>query len=418
MARYDRRQVQRIRFALESAFGADQTGDVANNFFDLRHFGTAIVPDTLVEKDMTVRQRFFQERGVVLGPKRGSIQIQNYLTSTNEALDTATTSPTKTSQSRFLEALMGGYVAGAGGSTVAASPSPTTTGATVQAGHGARFSEGQIALVEVAGVHYPVYITDVSTDALTWWPALPAAPSSGDDVLNAQCCYLDETDETWLQILSETQIDRGNIWLLRGCQGNLELSLERGLITWQSTLRGARRDHDDEIATPQGGSALAAATYDGTRPIFGSAGGFHFGPSASSTRNLVRVSEFKVNPGIAFSDVPDHAGLEGIGEMERDLPEITVEMTVLIDATAGAYEAYQDAFEAETEYGLLWWVGSSGGNVPAIAIPTMQIQAAPEPAEAVNGYEALKLSLLVKESNLTGAVANALQVSPIVIGCG
>lgn len=416
MARYDRRQIQRVRFAVESTFGTDLTSDVANNFYDLRHMGTAIMPDTLVEKDMTVRQRFLQERGVVIGPKRGTVAIESYLTGTNEAL-AASTSPTKTPQSRFLEALMGGYSSGQG-SAVVALPSPTTTGCTVTTGHGSRFVEGTIASVEVSGVYYPVLITDVSTDALTWWPALPSAPSTGDDVLNAQSLYIDETDESWLQILGESAIDRGNIYLLRGCQGDLSFKLERdGLLTWSSSLSGARRNHDDEITTPQGGSALAAATYSGTRPIFGTSGGFHFGPSASSTRNLVRVSEFSINPGIAWDQVPDHAGLEGIGEWERQIPEMTVEMTVLINASSGAHEAYLDAFEAETEYGLLWWVGSTGGNGVSIACPTMQIQAAPEPVEAVNGHEALKLSLLMKESNLTGAVATAAQVSPMVLGC-
>lgn len=414
MATYDYRVIQRIRYAIESSFAVDMTSAVESNFSDFRHMPTVPDRDTLTESDGTVRQRFYQQHDVVLGPDHASLPIEAYLVPSGEALD-ASTSPTKTSQTELHEAILGGYQGGQG-STVAASPSPTTTAFSVASGHGSRFAEGQIISVAISGVDYPCVITDISTDALTVWPALPSAPSASAAVYNSQTVYCDEGDESSLQFLWETWRDRGNIWLLRGCQGDLSFNLQRnGLLTWSSNQRAAIYEHDDEITTPQGGGALAAATYDGSGPIWGFEGGFHFGPSASSTRTLIRAVEFSLTPGVSWQAAEDYAGTEGIGEWERNVPVdgITAELTILKNAGDGTYELYHDAFKAGTYYGGLWWVGAAAGSGLAIAVPTCQIMSAPESAEW-NGMEAIKLSLLVKESSLTGAVATTLQRSPFV----
>ncbi|MGE0400841.1 MAG: hypothetical protein AB7T06_29290 [Kofleriaceae bacterium] len=409
----DHMQVRRARIAVESAFGVDMTSDVATNFKDLRILPGVMTRDTQMADDETVVQRFFQRRNKVLGPRRASFPLQAYWTSTNEPLVTAAT-PTKTAQSIFFEQVMGGYIAAAG-STVAASPSPTTTGCTVGAGHGSRFSEGQIAAIEVSGVHYPVYITGVSTDALTWWPALPAAPSSGDDVLNAQCNFFDEDDDASLQLLAEAAKDRGNIWLLRGAQGDLKFDLGRGgLLSWTSQLMGASYDHDDEIATPQGGSAIAVASYVDSSPKWGATGGIHFGPTGSTTRSLVRVEEIAVDLGISWTEIGDHAGLEGIGDWERNRNPMMVELTITKSASDGTFEAYHDAFEAETDYGMLAWWGATGGDIRAICAPTMQIAKAPESVD-VNGFERIKVTCMVKESSLASDQSTALRRSPVVL---
>lgn len=71
------------------------------------------------------------------------------------------------------------------GSTVAASPSPTAGGFTVATGHGGRFLEGQIIIV--SGL--PRVVTDVTGDAVTIRPDLPAAPAADAVVLNTFSFY-------------------------------------------------------------------------------------------------------------------------------------------------------------------------------------------------------------------------------------
>jgi len=79
----------------------------------------------------------------------------------------------------LLDHWMGGTHVAAG-STVAASPAPAVGGCTVASGHGSRFVVGQVAIINGE----PVVIGSVSTDAITWSPDLPSAPSAGDIVYN------------------------------------------------------------------------------------------------------------------------------------------------------------------------------------------------------------------------------------------
>jgi hypothetical protein len=61
--------------------------------------------------------------------------------------------------------------------TVEASPAPTTTGCTVASATG--LAKNQAVLIVVSGVKYVRFLTNVSSAALTWAPALPSAPAAG-----------------------------------------------------------------------------------------------------------------------------------------------------------------------------------------------------------------------------------------------
>lgn len=82
----------------------------------------------------------------------------------------------------ILEAAFGSKTNVTLATTVSASPSPTATGCTV-ASAGA-LAVGDAILIEVTGESGPFVriLTAVATNALTWAPALPAAPTTGDDV--------------------------------------------------------------------------------------------------------------------------------------------------------------------------------------------------------------------------------------------
>lgn len=414
MARFDHREVQRLRFALESTFGADATGDVASNFYDLRHKPTVIARETAMAPDETVVQRFRQRHKDVAGPRRGQCALEAYWTPTGQALDAAAT-PAQRPQSRFLEHVFGGYRAAAG-SLVASGAA--TTGAVVTSTEGGRFADNTIVAVELGSTVLPRLLETRSTDTLVWWPALPSTPEVGGDVLNAQVIYFDDTTETWVQLLSETALDRGNVWLLKGGAAHeFRLSLARGgLLTWSCTVQGAVVEHDDELAVPQGGGALGAADYPAARPVWGTLGGCHFGPSADSTLSMVRCVELEIDPGVAWIETGDHAGVEGVGEWHRDRARTEVTLTVLRPAT-GAYEAWHDAWRAETDYGFLFWIGASGGAGLAIGGRTGQIIKV-EPVEW-SGLEAQKITLLMRENAASSdgaAPTTALRASPIVIG--
>jgi len=412
MPTYDQMTVQRARFAVESTtFGDDLTDDVATNFFDLRHEPIKFIPKTDMVQDTTVVQRAFEQRNDVLGPSRASAACTFMWTGTNEALNAAAT-PTKRAQSKLMEALLGGYNAAAG--SLAAS-GEATTGCVVTAAQGSRFTEGTIIGITVAGVIYPRLVTSRATDTLVWWPALPAAPATGAVILNSQSIFLTDTPATQIQMLFEAAKQRGNIWTGLGGWGDFSMDFTRGgLAKWSSTLNFADYEHDDEFDVPQGGSAIALASYDDTGPIVVSKGGCHFGASSSSTLSLVRCAGLTVNFAREFFDVGLHSGVEGRTEPElNSRTRRTLEITLL---KPDPYEDYWEAHQAQTNYGLLFWLdGGAGGTQRTVCVPTMQICAEPEPVEAF-GMEGLKISCLIKESNKASAQTAEVQRSPIVIG--
>lgn len=67
------------------------------------------------------------------------------------------------------------FGASTGSSTIVASPSPTTTTASVTATQGARFSKGSYVVINGVSVK----LTSVATDALVWTPALASVPAAG-----------------------------------------------------------------------------------------------------------------------------------------------------------------------------------------------------------------------------------------------
>ena len=84
----------------------------------------------------------------------------------------------------LFEAGFGATTLRAVSTTVSASPTPTATGATVAAAGALAVGDGvliAIAAGQYAGKYVRV-LTGVATNALTWAPALPAAPATGDAV--------------------------------------------------------------------------------------------------------------------------------------------------------------------------------------------------------------------------------------------
>jgi hypothetical protein len=419
---FDQFVVQRARFAIEDVdasednYAADLTGDVGANFEDLRHEAFRVMRGDLVTQDTTVVQRPYQRRNHVIGPSRASCQIPGLWTGTAEAI-TAAVTPTQTTQSKILEAVFGGYHADSG-SLVVASPSPTTTSATVTTSEGANFTKGQIAAIGAsAAAALPVLITNVSSDALTWWPALPAAPATSDIVYGAQTIYCDSTSKQTIQVLMEMAVQRGNIWGgLGGSPQGFAFDWSRdALAKWSLDLAFAKYLHDDELATPQGGSAIAAATYTGA-PVYVAEGGCILTATSGSTRTQVKAASIAVNFGGAAArfEVGYHAGVEGLGAPERNTrDEITVELTLL---KPDPYEDYHDAFTAETDYGLMFWMAGAGaGSGRVFTAPACMIAAPPEPVEAF-GLEGQKLTLLVKENSKTSSPTTAQHYSPFTLG--
>lgn len=410
MTCYDLPQIQRVRFAVatQEQFGTDLTTDVATNFHDLRIVGGAD-PMTAAEflPDETIAQRAFQRLADVKGPERASMEVASYWCG-NGTVANATTTPTKRQQQRFLEALLGGYRATQGGTITG---SETAISAALSAGHGARFVEGQTVVATVGGVPYLRYVTDITGEVVSWWPALPAA-TDGTVLYGTETVFPTDCPESSIQILWEAAKQRANIWLLMGGQGSLSLDVSRGqLAGWSSALSFAKYKHDDDIATPQGGSAIAAATIDGGGPIHVSGSGLHFGPNGVTTLAPIRDAGLTFELSREWIDVSDMNGLEGLG-FHRSNTRTRMTATISLPFED---ETYYDAMDAGTRYGLLLQLGGTLGEVRGIVLPSVQIIGV-APAEA-NGLRGQSVEVLIHESTL-GDLTTEIGRAPFVLGHG
>lgn len=374
MTDYMQPGVGRVRISIEpdGSYALDRTGTIGN-FFDLRTleaaptFGQAMVPDARVV------QRFFERTKDQPGFDRPSFELRSYFTGYGSAINAAA-SVTKTRQMQVLEAIVGGYDSPGAGSLVASGAS--TTGCVVTTGQGSRFKPGGIVWVQVGTDYEPTKVKTVSTDTLTFAWALSGTPSVGAVILNSLHAFPEEPSvaQTSLQVLWEAAINREHIFLLLGGQATgLALSMNLGeMATWTATCAFARDMHDDDIATPQGGSAIAAATYDGGEPTVITKGGLLFAPVAGTTRTHICYSSLAFTPNLTHAPIPCASGVQGIRQMWRQRGEApTMQFTCPVEGTNA--KTWRAARDAGTLYHALAYGGGGAGDFRAIECGTVQI---------------------------------------------
>ena len=368
--------IGRIRVGIEpnGSYAVDLTDDM-NDLLDLRTMdGTPTFGQQMLA-DASIVQRYFQRRLDVLGFDRPSYELASYFVGSGQTINSAA-SVTKTTQIKVLEAILGGYSSPGAGSAVVASPSPTTTSFTVTTGHGSRFTAGGHVWVQVGSNYEFNVVKTVSTDALTFKWAFSAAPSTAAVVLNSLHAFFEEpaVAQTSLQLLYESATNREHIFLLKGGQATafaLNMSLGEQ-PTWTASLAFATDVHDNDIATPQGGSAIAAATYDGGEPTAFVKGGLLFGPIASTTRTLIDYTSVTLTPNVSHSPIASPHGTQGIRLMWRERGEAPVlQFTCPIEST-NAYD-WRAARDAGTKYQAAHFCGGSAGDFRAWEAGTVQI---------------------------------------------
>lgn len=368
--------VGRVRVGIEpnGSYAVDLTDDM-NDLLDLRTLEATVTFGQQMLSDASIVQRYFQRRLDVLGFDRPSLELQSYFVGSGQTINAAA-SATKTTQIKVLEAILGGYTLPGAGSTVAGSPSPTTTGFTVASGHGSRFTPGGHVWVDIGGVYEFNVVKTVSTDALTFKWAFSAAPSSSAVVLNAMHAFMEEPSvaQTSLQVLWEAAVNREHIFLLKGGQATtFALNMALGeQPTWTASLAFASDVHDNDIATPQGGSAITAATYDGGEPTAFTKGGLLFGPIASTTRTLIDYTSVSLTPNVTHSPITSPHGTQGIRMMWRERGEApTLQFTCPIEGT-NAFD-WRAARDARTKYQCAHFCGGSAGDFRSWEAGTVQI---------------------------------------------
>lgn len=370
-------QIARVRAAVENSasFGTDLTGTI--NSFQTIRADSVSAPRWNQEQLPSEPLRSFRVQRYVTehGFTRGQISIEGDLVSTGVELNKDATA-TEDALSYVLETILGGYVAGGSagsgaGSLVASGAS--TTGVTVTAAQGARFDKLGIPVAvetgSASGFFEVTEIKTVSTDDVTFTRALTFTPAVGAKVINAQVVYPTDQPAKTLQWLVEHTRDRDNIFLYLGCQGTLTITWALGQkVRWSTQQQITKIMHDDEIATPQGGSAMSVYAQTGSAPVIARAGQISFNPSTATTRVAPSVAELTIDLGLAWNEVPSFNGVEGRAGFEAAPGTPSFKIKVAHDA-----ETYKDALTAQTPYRLIAQAGNSGARMLAFCAPYCQI---------------------------------------------
>lgn len=368
--------VGRVRLSVEpnGSYAVDRTGTIGN-FFDLRTMEATPTFGQVMAPDERIVQRYFERTKDQPGFDRPSFELRSHFRGYGSAINAAA-SVTKTKQATVLEAILGGYESPGAGSTIVNAGSDTDT-IVVASGHGSRFKPGGVIWVtNAAGDLEVTRVKSISTDTLELAWALTGTPAQSAVVLNACHLYPEEPSvaQTYLQILWEAAINREHIFLLLGMQATgLAFSMNLGeQPSFTASLAGAKDMHDDDIATPQGGSAISAATYDGGEPTVFRKGGLLFEAQSVTTRTHICFSSFSFTPGITHQPIPCASGTQGIREMWRQRGEAsTFEFTCPVEGTNA--KTWRTARDNGTVYHALAHCGSVGGDLRAIEVGRCQI---------------------------------------------
>lgn len=368
--------IGRVRLSIEpnGSYAVDRTGTI-NNFFDLRTMDATPTFAQAMSPDARIVQRFFERTKDVLGFDRPSFELKTYFRGYGSAINAAA-SVTKTKQMTVLESILGGYDSPGAGSTVVNAGSDTDT-IVVASGHGSRFKPGGVIWVtNAAGGLEPTRVKSITSDTLELAWALSATPAQSAVILNSCHAFPEEPSvaQTYLQLLWEAATNREHIFLLSGGQASsLAFDLSLGAqATWTAALAFASDTHDDSIGTPQGGSAIASATYDGGEPTVITKGGLLFEAQSVTTRTHVCYSSLTFNPGTTHAPIPCASGTQGIREMWRQRGEApTLSFTCPVEGTNA--KTWRTARDAGTVYHALAYGGNAGGDLRAIEAGRVQI---------------------------------------------
>ncbi len=405
--------IARLRFGVEpnGSYGADLTGSMGN-LTDIRFIDAMPMLGQTVIKDEATVQRFTQRRAQLFGFSKPTFELSSELCGSGQTINAAST-PTQTTQSKILASILGGYSGSSAGTAYVSNAGAVVT---VTSSHGARFAPGSVCWIQMAnGTYEPniVRANAANTITLTW--AMGGTPTPAGVILNSQHCFLDDpaVSQTSLQALYETQ-NREHIYLLCGLQAtalSFDLSLET-ITKWSASLAGNRFLHDNSIATPQGGSALAVATFDGGQPSVTLKGGLLFGPLASSTRAHVCCTEISFDPAVSHAPIPCASADGGISQMYRvrgDGP--TMSFTTYLDDT-NAFD-WRAAKDAKTLYKGLWYALGAPGNQRAISMPTLEIISV-EDVDAA-GLRGVKITCALLENQDPASPASAFERAPFQV---
>jgi hypothetical protein len=255
---------------------------------------------------------------------------------------------------KILSAAFGGKTNITLSTTVSASPAPTTTTATVASASG--LLAGMAVLITVGTAKYARFLTNVSTNALTWAPALPSAPATGAAVKGG-CTYALTTDlAISLAISHFLTADTTHSKVVKGAVVD-RFALAFGAneeAKW--TASGPAKT----VATPAATKPAAFTAVGTQNPPSGLVGGLYIGDAAYKCTKV----DLEIQNGMAL-----RLSSYGSSQAEEILPRGRRVITLALDALVGDEAVIYDNAESGTPLSVLKQTGGTEGNIIAIYAP-------------------------------------------------
>jgi hypothetical protein len=238
--------------------------------------------------------------------------------------------------------------------TVSASPSPTTTGCTVASATG--LVVGQAILLVVAGVKYVRFLTNISTLALTWAPALPSAPAAASAVKGVITHKL--TTDLALSLAMEHYLTADTT----------HSKVVTGAVVDKLTMAFAQNEEPRFTAS---GPAKTVTTPAAAKPAAFTAVGTGNPPSGLTGHLVIGSAQYKFTK----MDVDISNGMKlrdnsyGFSQAEEILPRGRRIITLGLDALVGDEAVIYDNAESGSRVSVLKQTGLTEGNIVALYAP-------------------------------------------------
>lgn len=341
------------------------------------------------EADTTHQQRFYSRPANIATTRGGSFSFSTYF---GAAESDATANPVAT----LLSKIMGGIELPTTRSYTLDSSGVHTTTRLYATGINSDAVIGQGVLVNGEARS----ITATASNYVDLNMALSAAPSDDDVATLATTVYLDEdATQEYLDFLAIGHATADQRQML-ACQctglevqglgvGELpKLSYTMSVNDWQWVPSGDR-DQMEPTSASQGNDP----------PVNRGLGGLFFGDYGVTTRAAVKGTIGGVSNLIAYQDVPDHTGANGIGGWQK-MPMgdgIQASFSLLFDEDMGGLH---DDFVNQTAKQFIFQMGSTAQKCAAIELQRCYLAAAPVSTE-VNGLQGVEISVTGDEGSTT-----------------
>lgn len=292
----------------------------------------------------TLKIRPFDPNAPVRGNKTCTAKVGYYLQPATTVLTAGATADTDAAAPLriLMRCILGGESVFAGSDVAAASSSSAFD---VTAGHGSRFPEGQIILVDTAAnaTFAPARVLTRVTDALTCYPALSATPTVGGDIRNTYTWYVTRTNTKSLSLGLSSAQDSSRQWRLQGLTGGVEFSFERNALAMATfDLKGASWAGPSalSISTSHAADTMAAPLACRSAVVFLQA-------TTTTTRVAYSIDAFKVTVKPGNAHIESLTSTEGVRGVYRS--EGLLESFADIELTTPADSDHDTWWAAKTE---------------------------------------------------------------------